>query len=516
MKKLLLIFILLVIFVSPAPAETEKPVRRIALLVGANQGGESRTPLRYAVADARSMLLLLEALGGVQSEDSQLLVQPDRETFLWELNRFAMRLKNAHDGNCRVEAVFYFSGHADEFSLLLGQDKVGYPELRQELAALPADLRICIFDACASGAFIRDKGGIKKAPLIMSAADNMSGLAVLTSSSADEVSQESEHIKGSFFTHALISGLRGAADQDRDGRITLGETYQFSFNQTLNQTQKTAWGPQHPNYKIQLSGTGDVVLTSLAAGNAWLRLPENLAGNVYIHDRTDRLLAEFPKTLGQALDVTLDVGDYRLLVINDNNILEGKVNLKKGETRLLELEELSVSTPMDTVARGDRQLSSGQRLIPVKPLILSTRMNFQTAFLSSETALMPGLELGLLTNRGISFGITVYARLSQAKSSKGMPAYFGLFGDYQISLGRQWICWGGGLLGLGYREAKSSQSKDSTTPALLIFEPRLGILRQVNRFLQLGLHTGLNYVGRLGNPAWTLGLEMRFSVRPTD
>jgi hypothetical protein len=512
MKKLLLIFILLVIFITPVPAEPGKQVRRFALLVGVNHGGDQRTPLRYAVADARSMLLMLEALGGVNSQDSQLLVQPDRETFLWELNRFAARLKNAQDANCRVEAVFYYSGHADEFSLLLGQEKIGYPELRQELETLPADIRICIFDACASGAFISDKGGVKKAPLILAAANNMSGLAVLTSSSADEVSQESEHIKGSFFTHALISGLRGAADQDRDGRITLSEAYQFSFNQTLNQTQKTAWGPQHPSYKIQLSGTGDVVLTSLAAGNAWLRLPANLTGNVYIHDQANRLLAEFPKTPGQALDVTLDAGEYRLLVINDNDIREGKVDIKKGEKRLLGLDELSVSVPMDTVARGDRQLASGQRQIQVKPLTLSTRMNFQSAFLSNETALMPGLELGLLTNHGISFGIAVYARLQQSNSSQGMPAYFGLFGDYQIPLSRQWIFWGGGLLGLGYCEATG----DSAAPAQLIIEPRLGVLRQVNHILQVGLHAGLNYVSGLGNPAWNLGFEIRFSARPKE
>lgn len=512
MKKLLLIFMLSVIFLLPVAAEPGKPVRRFALLVGVNHGGESRTPLRYAVADARSLLLMLEELGGVHSQDSQLLVQPDRETFLWELNRFAARLKNANDGNCRVEAVFYYSGHADEFSLLLGQEKVGYPELRQELAALPADLRICIFDACASGAFISDKGGIKKAPLILAAANNLSGLAVLTSSSADEVSQESEHIKGSFFTHALISGLRGAADQDCDGRITLSEAYQFSFNQTLNQTQKTAWGPQHPSYKIQLSGTGDVVLTSLAAGNAWLRLPANLTGNVYIHDQANRLLAEFPKTPGRTLEVTLDAGEYRLLVIHDGNIREGKVSLKKGENRLLGLDELSISAPMDTVARGDRQLALGMRHAHSEPLTLSTRMNFQSALLDSETALMPGLELGLLTNRGISFGIAVYARLRQANSSQGMPAYFGLFGDYQIPFNRQWIFWGGGLLGLGYREATG----DSAAPAQLIIEPRLGILRQVNHILQVGLHTGLNYVGGLGNPAWTLGFEIRFSARPKD
>jgi hypothetical protein len=328
------------------------------------------------------------------------------------------------------------------------------------------------------------------------------------------VSQESEHIKGSFFTHALISGLRGAADQNRDGRITLSEAYQFSFNQTLNQTQKTAWGPQHPNYKIQLSGTGDVVLTNLAAGNAWLRLSANLEGNVYIHDQANRLLAEFPKIPGQTLDVTLDAGEYRLLVINDDAIREGKVVLKNNEKRLIELKELSVSAPMDTVARGDKQLASGQRISGKQGLTLSTRMKFQSAFLKQETALMPGLELGLLTNRGITFGIAVYARLGQNEKPQKMPAYFGLFGDYQLSIIRNLIFWGGGLLGLGYQE--TSPISLSTPPAQIIVEPRLGFLYQINHLLQVGVHTGLNYGSGRGNPAWMLGLEMRFSARPVN
>ncbi len=514
MKRILLGFIFSVTWLLPVLAETGKPVRRFALLVGANLGSESRTPLHYAVSDARSMLLMLEAIGGINSEDSQLLVQPGRETFLWELNRFAARLKNAQAGNYYVEAVFYYSGHADEFSLLLGQEQVGYPELRQELEALPADVRICIFDACASGAFIRDKGGVKRAPLILSAENNTTGLAVLTSSSADEVSQESDQIKGSFFTHALISGMRGAADADRDGRITLREAYQFSFDQTLSQTQKTAWGPQHPNYKIQLSGTGEVVLTTLIAGQAWLRLAKDMAGTIYIHNQADHLVAEFPKTADSELDVALDAGPYRVLAIQDGTISESRVALKKGERQSLAAQDMRPIPSSDSVARGDQRLALGQRINRKQGPTLSTRMKFQAAFLKGETALMPGLELGLLTGRGITLGIAVHARLGRDEFPQRIPAYFGLFCDYQLPVNRKWIFWGGGLLGLGYQE--TSPVSLSPPPAQIIVEPRLGFLYQVNHFLQAGVGSGLNYGSGRGNPAWMLGLEIRFSPGPVD
>ena len=83
----------------------------------------------------------------------------------------------------------------------------------------------------------------------------------MTSASVDEAAQESERLKASIFTHALVSGLRGAADTSRDGRVTLGEAYEFVFSETLAHTTSTRGGPQRPAYDIQLVGTGEMVLT---------------------------------------------------------------------------------------------------------------------------------------------------------------------------------------------------------------------------------------------------------------
>ena len=71
------------------------------------------------------------------------------------------------------------------------------------------------------------------------------GHAYLTSSSADEAAQESDRIGGSFFTHFLVTGLRGAADADSDKRVTLDEAYRFAFDETLARTEAIGGGPQH-------------------------------------------------------------------------------------------------------------------------------------------------------------------------------------------------------------------------------------------------------------------------------
>lgn len=75
--------------------------------------------------------------------------------------------------------------------------------------------------------------------------------ATRSPSSADEAAQESDRIGGSFFTHALVSGMRGAADASGDGKITLTEAYRFAFEETLQRTAQTQFGSQHPAYEIR-------------------------------------------------------------------------------------------------------------------------------------------------------------------------------------------------------------------------------------------------------------------------
>jgi hypothetical protein len=103
----------------------------------------------------------------------------------------------------------------------------------------------------------------------------MRGHAFLTSSAETEAAQESDRIRASYFTHYLISGFRGAADLSGDGKVTLNEAYQFAFNETLGRTVDTRGGAQHPSYDINLTGTGDVVMTDVRQTTATIVLPRS-------------------------------------------------------------------------------------------------------------------------------------------------------------------------------------------------------------------------------------------------
>ena len=49
----------------------------------------------------------------------------------------------------------------------------------------------------------------------------------MTASSANEVSVEDDVLQHGIFTYHLIQGLRGSADYDSDGLVTVDEAYRY-------------------------------------------------------------------------------------------------------------------------------------------------------------------------------------------------------------------------------------------------------------------------------------------------
>jgi hypothetical protein len=336
------------------PEREEIAARRFALIIGANNGGSGRTTLRYAVSDARAFGDVLRELGDVRPEDAVFLEQPDRAVVLRELQALGSRLDRARPRLRRTEVLFYYSGHSDEESILLGNERITYPELRAAINGLNADVRIGILDSCASGALTVARGVIKRSPFLLDEAYDMKGFAFLTSSSADEASQESRRLQGSFFTHNLLSALRGAADRNMDGRISLSEAYQFAFDETLAQTEKTSGGPQHPNYHIEMSGTGDVIITDITKSAALLTFKGDVAGRIFIHNRAYTLIAELAKPAGRDITIGLEEGFYRLTAVSDNAVYETEITLKKGEPQEIGRSGFERVGKVPTRARGSR------------------------------------------------------------------------------------------------------------------------------------------------------------------
>ncbi|MEQ9496283.1 MAG: caspase family protein [Deltaproteobacteria bacterium] len=329
-------------------------VRRFALIAAANDGGRERPRLRYAVTDARALAGVLEELGGVAPEDRVMVVEPTRDELLASIDALEGRLQAARaERPARLELVFYYSGHSDETGLLLGEDGLPYGLLRSRLDALAADVRIAILDSCASGAITRKKGGKLRPPFLVDRSSQVKGFAVLTSSSENEAAQESDRIRGSFFTHYLVSGLRGAADVTTDGRVTLNEAYAFAFHETLRRTEKTLGGAQHAAYDIQLAGSGDLVMTDVNATSATLGLPESLGARVFVRDDRGKLVAELDKPGGRRVELGLAPGQYEITLESKRTFRRSDVALVEGKTMELDPAAMTLVEGEETFLRGD-------------------------------------------------------------------------------------------------------------------------------------------------------------------
>jgi hypothetical protein len=330
-------------------------VQRFALVVGANQGGSDRPVLQYAISDAERFSRVLVDLGGVSPTSAIVLKQPSlrqMEAALDDLRgRVAEGQRAAGEGG-RTEVLLYYSGHADEKGLLLGEDRYSYRSLRDRLDEVPADVRIAVLDACASGAITRLKGGRLQQPFLVDESADMRGHAFLTSSAPTEAAQESDRIQGSYFTHYLVSGLRGAADLSGEGKVTLNEAYQFAFGETLGRTVDTKGGAQHPSYDINLSGTGDVVMTDLRRTSATLVLGDALDGRFFVRNAKQELVVELYKPYGRTVELGIEPGTYEVRVERAETALLAKPQVGEGARVVLDPGQFASTAPEKTRRRG--------------------------------------------------------------------------------------------------------------------------------------------------------------------
>jgi hypothetical protein len=281
-----------------------------------------------------------------------MLSEPDLPALDRAFDTLSERVRDERKRGQRVELVVYYSGHADETGILIGGARYDYVRLRQRIRAVPADVHIAIVDSCASGSFTRIKGGTHQAPFLRDSSNQVQGFAFLSSSSENEDAQESDRIGASFFTYFFVGALRGAADRNHDGKITLSEAYQFAYEQTLGRTQNTTHGPQHPAYDMHLSGTGDVVMTDLRSTESTLVLPPGLKGRITVVDKSGRIAVELTKDAGEPLSLALPNETYSVHVENSNGEFVATVTIDHVGPLAFEPDLLHRVSPEATRARG--------------------------------------------------------------------------------------------------------------------------------------------------------------------
>lgn len=328
-------------------------INRYVVAVSANYGGNGRPMLRYAESDAKSFANVLKEMGGVQGQNVMLVKEPSVAQLKDEFSKLDKKIAQVKLSGGRNEVLVYYSGHADDKGLRLGNETYAWREIRNRIDALNADVKIAVIDACGSGAITRAKGGVAVPAFMVDESSDMKGYAFITSSTQDESSQESDRLKGSFFTHSLVSGLRGAGDISGDGRVTLSEAYQFAFNETLQKTEATMGGAQHPSRDMNLAGPGDVVMTDLHGTGALLDMANDVDGRLFIRDANGELVAELNKKNGHPVSLGLPAGKYSVRLETTAKVKETTVTLANGKRENLALSCFKDAEVEKTVLRGE-------------------------------------------------------------------------------------------------------------------------------------------------------------------
>lgn len=296
-----------------ATAAAEEPVG-YALVVGSNAPGPGQETLTWAEDDAEEVAALLRELGGFERKNVRVVLRPTPARLLGEVERLEREIVAS---GRPAKLFFYYSGHAKASGLSLGKDELPLAELRARLVAVPAGLTVVVLDACQSGAFSRPKGVEPAADFSFNASGGFdaTGVAVLASSTGSELSQESDFLRSSYFTHHLLVGLRGAADDNRDGRVSLDEAYRYTYHHTLTTTAATAVGSQHVSVEVDLKGQGEIPLSFPQKATTTITLPAAAEGQVLVERLPARaVVAELHKAKGTALAIAVAPGTYKVLV----------------------------------------------------------------------------------------------------------------------------------------------------------------------------------------------------------
>jgi hypothetical protein len=244
-----------------------------AVVVGINDYPQL-PKLKYAVNDAKAFQRLLVEKNLVPAENITVLLN-EQATLRKLRSALGTGLKGAADSDDMV--IIFYAGHGATERDAMSMDGDGLEKYILTYDTDPSDLfstalpmrdlalifhrirserLIFIADACYSGA----SGGrtVSVTGLRANIADTFldriaagRGKVIITASAANEVSVERDELQHGVFTYYLLEGLKGPADTDGDGLVTVDEAYRYVSDRVPQATRQE----QHPVKKGTVEGS---------------------------------------------------------------------------------------------------------------------------------------------------------------------------------------------------------------------------------------------------------------------
>ncbi len=224
---------------------------------------------KYASLDAQMITRYFQSLGGIPAANMRLL--QDRKALRSDLEEALLDWLPARiTKNSTI--ILYFSGQAlvtstgETFLILYDGSTAAtsrlYPlkDLEAALSRLKAKQKVFIFD----GSILKldgDRHPKTQGPLWHASTESM---VRLIGTSGLGKSLESDTFRHGLFTYSLLRGLRGDADTNRNGEVTLGELTAYVHQEVPSIARTTLHQDQRPQVIPPLRATdrlADLVLT---------------------------------------------------------------------------------------------------------------------------------------------------------------------------------------------------------------------------------------------------------------
>ena len=251
--------------VAPDEKKQDAGITLHLIVIGVNQYKNAKYNLNYATADASGFK---EAL----TQNCGKVIRNCQEYYITDEKAIKEGITNALDkvvATAKQEDVFlfYYAGHgvmADdkEFYLVphdvtqiygndgaLAQKGLSATNLRAYSTKIKAQKQLFILDACHSSgaldAVAQQRGAAEEKAIAQLA--RSTGTHWLTAAGTEQYASEFTQLGHGVFTYVLLEGFKGAADGNKDGKITVKELDAYLQDQVPILTEKYKGSAQYPS-----------------------------------------------------------------------------------------------------------------------------------------------------------------------------------------------------------------------------------------------------------------------------
>ena len=243
-----------------------------AIVIGINQYQHTRN-LKYAVNDAQAFKDYLKDYVGLP--DERIFYLANQEATKSKIERLlgtTIKRKASRDDT----VIIFYAGHGavepdpsnldgDGFEkYLLPYDadledlystSISMNDIRTIFTRISAERLIFIADTCYSGAsggrtMMATKTRANLSDKFYDRISRGKGRVIISSCSANEISKEDDTLQHGIFSYHLLEGLKGRADQDGDGIITVSELFSYISRKVPEASAQD----QHPVKKGETEG----------------------------------------------------------------------------------------------------------------------------------------------------------------------------------------------------------------------------------------------------------------------